>query len=165
MLFVMRILESIGLKVKKPMILEVDNKGAKDLAHNWTVGGRTRHVDVKYHFLRELKEGNIILVKWISQADNSSDLFTKNLAATSFEKHTKIYCSDEVLEDVVSNGFQGEGVTDRQASQANHEVIMTHGNDEKSKMTNGIDIMTHGSDEKSQMTNGIKNMTRGNEMK
>jgi len=28
------------------MILEVDNKGANDLAHNWSIGGRTRHVDV-----------------------------------------------------------------------------------------------------------------------
>ena len=29
MLFVMRVIESIGLKVKKPMILQVDNKGLK----------------------------------------------------------------------------------------------------------------------------------------
>jgi hypothetical protein len=39
MLFVMRIIESMGLKVKKPMMLYVDNKGAKDLANNWSVGG------------------------------------------------------------------------------------------------------------------------------
>jgi len=32
MLYSMRILELIGLKVKKPMTLEVDNKGAVDLA-------------------------------------------------------------------------------------------------------------------------------------
>ena len=62
MLFNMRILESIGLKVKKPMILWVDNKGTVDLANNWSVGGRTRHVDVRYYFLRELKEENLIHV-------------------------------------------------------------------------------------------------------
>jgi hypothetical protein len=45
MLSNMRILESMGLKVKKPMILEIGNKGAVDLTHNWRVGGRTRHVD------------------------------------------------------------------------------------------------------------------------
>jgi hypothetical protein len=59
MLFVMGVLESMDLKVRKPMILEVDNKGAKDLAHNWTIGGRICHVDVNYHFLRELKENGI----------------------------------------------------------------------------------------------------------
>jgi hypothetical protein len=46
MLFVMSIVESMGLKVKKPMILYLDNKGAKDLANNWSVGGRTRHIEV-----------------------------------------------------------------------------------------------------------------------
>jgi hypothetical protein len=34
MLFAMRILESMGLCVKKPMILYLDNKGAKDLANS-----------------------------------------------------------------------------------------------------------------------------------
>ena len=41
LLFIMRLLESIGLKVKKPMILKVNNKGTKDLASNWSVGGQT----------------------------------------------------------------------------------------------------------------------------
>ena len=39
MLFIMRVLESIGLKVKKPMILENNNKGTKDLANNWSIRG------------------------------------------------------------------------------------------------------------------------------
>jgi hypothetical protein len=42
MLYTMRIVESMGLKVEKPMILEIDNKGAVDLTDNWSVGGRTR---------------------------------------------------------------------------------------------------------------------------
>jgi len=46
MLYVCYILESMGFKVKLPMILEMDNMGAVDLANNWSVGGRTRHVDV-----------------------------------------------------------------------------------------------------------------------
>ena len=46
MLFIMRVLESVGLKVQKPMILKVDNKGAVDLANNWSIGGRTQHIEV-----------------------------------------------------------------------------------------------------------------------
>lgn len=53
----MRILESIGLQVKKPMKLYVDNKGAVDITHNWSVGGRTRHIEVKQYFLRARVEG------------------------------------------------------------------------------------------------------------
>ncbi len=65
MLYTMNVLESMGLKVRLPMVLEMDNKGAVDLANNWSVGGRTRHVDVRQYFLRELKESKIMDIRWI----------------------------------------------------------------------------------------------------
>jgi hypothetical protein len=84
MLFVMRvIIESIGLKVKKPMILEVNNKDANDLIHNWSIGGRTRHVNGSECILRDLKEEGVIYVKWISGHQNSADLFNKHLQGPS----------------------------------------------------------------------------------
>jgi hypothetical protein len=45
MLFVMILMDSIGLKVKKPILFNVDNKGAVDLINNWSCGGRTRHME------------------------------------------------------------------------------------------------------------------------
>ena len=57
MLYVNWLILSIGLKVKLPMILEMDNKIAisVDLVNNWSVGSRTRYMDVQNHFLRVLK--------------------------------------------------------------------------------------------------------------
>jgi hypothetical protein len=95
MLFVMRVLESMGLSVKKPMMLFVDNKGAKDLANNWSVGGRTRHVEVRQYFLRKLKEQGIINCVWVAGVTMCSDLFTKNLPRQVYEKHAKIYVGDD----------------------------------------------------------------------
>jgi hypothetical protein len=93
MLYNMHILESMGLKVAKPMILETDNRGVVDLANNWTVGGRTRHESVRIMFLRELKEQEILRVIWCSGEDNSSDMFTKNLPGPLFRKHSNNYVS------------------------------------------------------------------------
>ena len=72
-----------------PMILEVDNKAAVDLCNNWSIGGRTRHVEVKQFFLRELKERGIVHVKWTSGEKMTSDIFTKNLAGPLFDKHAQ----------------------------------------------------------------------------
>jgi hypothetical protein len=66
MIYIKKVLESINLKFKLPMVLRMDNKGAKDLINNWTVGGRTRHIAVKYFYLRELKEQKIIETEWIN---------------------------------------------------------------------------------------------------
>jgi hypothetical protein len=89
MLYAKRIIESLGLKVKLPMILEVDNKGAKDLVNNWSVGGRTRHVEVKQYFLRDLKEEGLIVVKWVPTSEMTADIFTKNLGGLLYEKHSR----------------------------------------------------------------------------
>jgi hypothetical protein len=52
MLFAMRVLESMGLRVKKPMTVTIDNKGAVDYANNWSTGGWMRHSVIKLSFLR-----------------------------------------------------------------------------------------------------------------
>ena len=80
------------------MILEIDNKGAVDIANGWSTNGQTRHVDVRLYFLRELKEAGIIETRWIRGTDMCSDLFTKNLDRATFEKHTKAFCGiDEYM--------------------------------------------------------------------
>jgi len=107
MLYVKKVIESIGLHVELPMILKMDNKGAKDLINNWSVGGRMRHIEVKYYFLRELKEKGLIKVEWIRSEDNCSDIFTKNLSRVTFNKHIQRFCEDETKGE---GNLKGEGV-------------------------------------------------------
>jgi len=92
MMYIWRVMTSMGLKVKLPMVLEVDNKGCVDFCNNWSVAGRTRHIEVKQYFLRDLKEEGILKVKWKSGGNMTSDIFTKNLPRPLFEKHgSKLY--------------------------------------------------------------------------
>ncbi len=77
MLYVLHMLESIGLYAHLPIILEVDNKGAVDLSNSWSIGGSTRHIDVRQTFLCKLKEEGKILVKCLPGKDNNTDLLTK----------------------------------------------------------------------------------------
>jgi hypothetical protein len=105
MLYVWHILELMELKVKLPMILEMDNKGAVDLANNWSIGGCTRHVDIRQCFLWELKESKVMDIHWIKGSENDSDAFTKNLDGPAFDKcirtlvgqdvHIKSYTSEQ----------------------------------------------------------------------
>ena len=94
MLYTKRTLESLGLRVRLPMILYVDNRGAVDLANNWNVSGRTRHIEVRQYFLRQLKETNQILVRWTRGSEMIADLFTKNLPTALFEKYSKYFVKE-----------------------------------------------------------------------
>ena len=87
MLFVMHVLEDIGLCIKKPMILCIDCKGTLDLTYGWNVSDPTKHVSVQACFLHELKEANQILCIWIPTAINMVDMYMKNVSQQLFENH------------------------------------------------------------------------------
>jgi hypothetical protein len=91
MLRAYRVLHSLGLKVKLPMVLKIDNRGAVDLANNWSVSGRTRHMDVRNYFLRDLKEEGLMHVIWEDGLNMSADLYTKNVSGPLFAKHSSRY--------------------------------------------------------------------------
>lgn len=95
MMYVYRILTSIGLEVELPMILEMDNKGAVDLANNYSSGGRTRHVDVRNFYLRELKDEGLLKIKHVPGEDNDADIFTKNTTYAVFNKHVRQFAGED----------------------------------------------------------------------
>ena len=79
------------------MIAEMDNSGAQDLANSWSVGGRTRHVDVQMFFLCKLKEDGMVAFKHIPGSDNEADIFTKNVDVGTLHKHSAKLCGDDGL--------------------------------------------------------------------
>jgi hypothetical protein len=105
MLFAMRVLESIGLNIAKPMILSIDNKGAVDYANNWSTGGRMRHASIRLGFLREVNMENLVEVEWCWSEEMPADLFTKNLGGPQFNKHNTSFCGeDDYQKETVKSG-------------------------------------------------------------
>jgi hypothetical protein len=94
MLYTKNVLESMELKAKLPMILEMDNKEGVD-SNSWSVGGHMRHVGTKQMFLHELKEEGIINVKWIPGKTYDADLFTKNLDGPTFKKFARVFLGED----------------------------------------------------------------------
>lgn len=97
MIFVKNILEFLEEDVKMPMVLEADNQGAIFLANNTSSGSRTKHIDTRVHFVRDLvqAEDQTLQVKYVNTNDNGSDTFTKNTDNGTFWKHTSVYMIDE----------------------------------------------------------------------
>ncbi|KAH9684519.1 Integrase catalytic domain-containing protein [Citrus sinensis] len=62
-----------------------DNQSAIFLAKNQTYHARTNHIDVKYHYVREIIEGGDVLLKKIDTKDNPSDMLTKIVSEVKFQ--------------------------------------------------------------------------------
>ena len=76
MIWIKQIVTCLGLKVKTPMKLYVDNQSVVDLVNKWSVSGHTHHVDVQYWWPRSLKEEGQLIVEWIDTESNTVDFFT-----------------------------------------------------------------------------------------
>ena len=79
--------EIAGDEHQYPGILYEDNLGAMFLSHNRQVGQRTKHIDIRYHFIRNMVEDNVLKVEFTRSENNYADILTKNLNQELFNKH------------------------------------------------------------------------------
>ncbi|KAJ8709817.1 hypothetical protein PYW08_000038 [Mythimna loreyi] len=62
-----------------PIILYNDNQSAQKLSENCMYHRRSKHIDVKFHFIREAVEKKLVKINYLSTVDMPADLFTKSL--------------------------------------------------------------------------------------
>ncbi|KAL0351154.1 UNVERIFIED_CONTAM: Retrovirus-related Pol polyprotein from transposon RE2 [Sesamum radiatum] len=78
-----RILEDMGEKQEEPTTIYCDNKSAIAITKNPVQHSRTKHIDIKYHSLREATTRGEIELKYCSTEEQLADIFTKALPRNS----------------------------------------------------------------------------------
>jgi hypothetical protein len=68
----------------EPVTLNMDNQSAIALCKNPVFHERSKHIDTKYHFIREKVEEGLIDVKYCGTNDQLADILTKPLARLKF---------------------------------------------------------------------------------
>ena len=87
-------LQELGLTVATGSTVFGDNQSAIAVSKNGVKGERTKHVDVKYHFVTETVAQGSVKLQWVPTADQEADIFTKALAAPVFDKFRKALMSN-----------------------------------------------------------------------
>jgi hypothetical protein len=85
--FIYYLLREIGIEVNLPITVKTDNVGAMFMAQNASSSVRTRHIDTRYHYVRENLEEGIINIEFVKSIENDSDIFTKNISQEIHDKH------------------------------------------------------------------------------
>jgi hypothetical protein len=69
-----------GRFVDKPSTIFADNMGAICIADTNAISERSKHINVKYHYNRELMKNGEVIFKYVRTNENKADLFTKPLS-------------------------------------------------------------------------------------
>jgi hypothetical protein len=77
-----------SFNIDLPIInIHTDSQAAMAIASNEDVGGRMKHVDVKYHFIRDLITSKKVMLTYIKTDQMIADVLTKALPAAAFKQH------------------------------------------------------------------------------
>ena len=69
---------------ERTVTLCVDNQSAIKLIKNPVLHKHTKHIDIKYHFIREKYEDGSIDIQYVQSCDQIADIFTKPLSQNGF---------------------------------------------------------------------------------
>ena len=81
-----RVLEKIEVENKTATMIMCDNSSTIQLSKNPVFHGKSKHIDVKFHFLRDLVNNGVIKLSYYASENQTADIMTKPLKLEQFEK-------------------------------------------------------------------------------
>lgn len=81
-----RLLSEITGQKVPPVEMYVDNKSALELMKNPVFHGRSKHIDIRFHFIRECVEEGKITVTHVGSKEQKADILTKPLGRIKHEE-------------------------------------------------------------------------------
>lgn len=70
--------------------IKIDNQGATNLAKNPIHHQRSKHIDIRYHFIREEVKEDRVSLEYVPTKENIADIFTKPASKENLEKFKDI---------------------------------------------------------------------------
>ena len=68
-----------------PTTIHCDNQSCVKLSKNLVFHDRSKHIEIKYHYIRDMVQRKTIHVQYLPTHEQIANIFTKPLAKTKFE--------------------------------------------------------------------------------
>lgn len=80
-----QMLKDIGINFVELVVIHCDNTNAVNMSKNPMMHSKTKHIYIKYHFLRDKVAEKEIILEYISTKEHIVDIFTNSLPKDAFE--------------------------------------------------------------------------------
>jgi hypothetical protein len=91
-----RVVEKLGCVQEKCTTILCDNNSSIKLFKNPVLHSRSKHIDIRFHFLRELVRDNVVNLSHCNTQDQVADIMTKLLRLEVFLKFRSLLSVCEV---------------------------------------------------------------------
>lgn len=80
-----QMLKDMHIQFEDPILIFCDNTSAISISKNPVMHSKTKHIPIKYHFLREQVANQAVQLSYIPSKEQIADIFTKPLPTAQFE--------------------------------------------------------------------------------
>jgi hypothetical protein len=74
------------MRQERPTVLNCDNQSCIAIAKNPVFHARTKHIEIQYHFVREMIVSEEVEIIYCPTTENCADIFTKALCRDTLER-------------------------------------------------------------------------------
>lgn len=85
-IWIRRVLKEIGHLQVESTVLMCDNASTIKLSKNPVLHGRSKHISIRFHFLRDLTKDGVVKLLFCGTRDQLADLMTKPLKLEAFQR-------------------------------------------------------------------------------
>ena len=88
-LYLRSILDEMGVVFDGPTVIKEDNQNCIKMCKSTVMQKRTKHIDVKYHFVRERVKDETVELQYCPTEFMEADFLTKSLSKSTVEEHRR----------------------------------------------------------------------------
>ena len=78
-------MKDLGIQITEPISIMCDNTSAINISKNPIMHSRTKHIAIRYHFLKEKVAEGEVKLEFVPTSEQVADIFTKPLPKEVFE--------------------------------------------------------------------------------
>ena len=82
--WVRNLLGEIGFPQSGPSKIFCDNRSAIHMANNDVIGPKSKHISIKFHYVKEAISNGDVTLEYVPSSDNVADFMTKPLDGQKF---------------------------------------------------------------------------------
>jgi hypothetical protein len=82
--WIYQLLIEMGTKTQTPVVIHEDNQSTIKISENDAHHDRTKHIDIRHHFVRDEIKSKIIKMQWVRTNEQVADILTKPLTSPTF---------------------------------------------------------------------------------
>jgi hypothetical protein len=68
----------------EPTIIHFDNQSCIKISKNHVFHDRSKHIEMRYHYVQDMVQKNILSIQYVPMAEQTADILTKPMSLTKF---------------------------------------------------------------------------------